>query len=710
MFGVTNSWILVGLAAVGLPVLIHFLTRARPRVIRYPTYHLLIEAGRGRQAVHRLRTWVILALRTLAVMALVLAFSRPFLKTPGADIEPGQARRVVLVVDASMSMRAVAGGISLFAKARAQAADLLRSLEEGSSAGVVFMGATPRAALPALSRNLAVLHEELASAEATLEKGDPMAALALAQTMLDGQGAVYVFSDFQRTNWGSVAFDSFAGMTFFLRPVTPVGIGNVGIVAIEKSPGEPIEGETIDVACTVFNATADKRLETVHLDLEGVTQNADIELQPYSSGTATFTFSLPTAGCFPGRLSLAPDDLNDDNTRYFKVPVRRALETLLVSDADRDDPASAAFFVETALCPSEYADTGITVTRRHSQEVDRASLERADAFFIVAPARLRGDTLETISRRVLDGAYLVCFLDGPTAPAVVGGLRGASSGMISPPFQLERAVAAERAGGEFFSGVRTAGGPLKVFDAPDQGDLMGLSFRRHYLTDVVPTRKEEVLARFPDGSAALSLSPAGRGAAIFVNFPVAPDGSDLVGNPLFPSLLHELMRALRTSGAGDADTPGTRWHIDVAAGQSPEGDEDACNVVGPDGQEIEAVVVARGRTVRLALPPASVPGHYRVSRGGAQVNVGIINVDAKETDTRQLNITGLLDAANVPRAGMVSVLDTEGQLISAGRPTRLWPHLAALAALCLGAEMLLLAVWRRRRGLVLGARLEGRAQ
>jgi hypothetical protein len=716
MFGAAHPWILAGLAAIGLPILIHFLTRARPRPIRYPTFHLLVEVGSGRQALSRLRTWIILLLRALAVAALVLVFAQPFLKTPGADATPGEARRVVLVVDASMSMRAVEGGIPVFTKARAQAADLLRSLEKGSSAAIVFIGAKPRTVLPALSRNLAALHEGLAGADATLEAGDPAAALALADRMLEGQGAVYVFSDFQRTNWASVSFDPYKRLSFFLRPVVARGVDNVGLTAVEKMPGEPTENETIELAATLFNATAAKRLETVRLDLEGVTREAAVELQPFSSGVAGFSFSLPAAGCFPGRLSLPPDALSDDNTRYFKIRVRRALQVLLISDADRQDRSSAAYFVATALAPSKEAATGMNVITRHSQEVDRTSLETADIFFIVAPARLGGDTIDIISRRVTEGAHLACFLDGPTSPPLVAALAGASKGMIAPPFRLDRPVLIPRGMGEPFGQVLTARGPMKVFGSPDQGDLAGWAFRRHFMTAILAERKDEVLAQFPDGSAALSLSPAGRGMAVFANFPVALDGSDIAGSPLFPILLQELMRSLRTTGGEGADTPGRPWNLDVleshaavasapatmavataakSAASTPASADTSYAVKDPGGKELETVVISRGRTVRLGLPPAAVPGHYPVSAGGAVVDVGVVNVDAKETDTRQMNMADLLSPEVAPQGGAVSLVNEEGQLASVGRPTLLWPYLAALVVICLAAEMLLLAFWRR---------------
>src|SRR5688500_14141582 len=97
----SKPWMLVALGAVGLPVLIHYLTRARPRRIVFPPCKFLQEACAGQQAVHRLRTWILLAVRTLAVLAIVLLFARPFLKPAGTSGTVPAARRVVLILDSS---------------------------------------------------------------------------------------------------------------------------------------------------------------------------------------------------------------------------------------------------------------------------------------------------------------------------------------------------------------------------------------------------------------------------------------------------------------------------------------------------------------------------------------------------------------------------------------------------------------------------------
>ena len=693
--GFTNTPFLLGLIAIGLPILIHFLTRARPRAVRYPTYHLLVEAGSGRQAIHRLRTWVILAMRALFVAAFVLALTKPFLKSPGEPATTGESRRVVLVIDASVSMRAVRGGVTLFAKAAADAAEFLRKLNSTSLVDIVLAGAEPRTVLPALSRNLSALHGGLSSAQATMEHCEAGAALAMAARLLEGEGEVFVFSDFQRTNWAAVDFARYERLRVYLRPTlrTEETVDNVGITLITKQPREPVQDETIELACTLFNSSASRRLETVHLELESLSRERELQLQPYSSATATFTFMLPQEGTSVGTVRLRGDDLIEDNQRYFAIRVREALRVLLISDTDPDDTTSAAFFLGTALAPSKSAAHGIKVIERRSQGLDRGALESADLFALACPIHLSGEATEVIARRVIEGANLAVFLDGPSATEIVNALAGASQGSISPPFHLLRPVQSVR--GESLVNPLTAHGPLKLFNSPTQGDLGDWLVRRRYLNDPFAEQRDEVLVRYPDGSAALSLSPSGRGVSVFVNFPIALDGSNIAGSPLFPAVLYELLRALRRGRGGEEITPGSTWHIDITGERQGSNRIVPYRVIAPNGTDTKVTVVLRGRTVRLALPPPAMPGHYLVKRGDTKVEMAIVNIDANETDLRRLNLADLL--RDRPRHTNVAIIDKQGDLFDMGQSRRLWPYLIALAMFALATEMLLLARWRRAR-------------
>ncbi|HHY84974.1 MAG TPA: VWA domain-containing protein [Verrucomicrobia bacterium] len=304
--GFTTPWMLAGLAAVGLPVLIHYLTRARPRRIPFPPLRFLAEACAGQQAVHRLRTLLLLTLRCLAVLALVLLFARPFLKPKQSVAASESARRVVVVIDASLSMRAVQQGVTLFARAQAEAADVLRGLDANSEAGVILAGARPRPLLPALSRNIPALHEELVKAKASFEAGDPALALTLAKQMLGGAGTVFVFSDFQRANWEKVG-ELPGGIVWKLRNVAEELMENVAITSTRLVPAQPVVGEPAEVVCTVFNCSSRPRQETVRIELGDITHSTGVSVPPFGSAEVAFNVTFPRPGPVWGRVSLQPD-------------------------------------------------------------------------------------------------------------------------------------------------------------------------------------------------------------------------------------------------------------------------------------------------------------------------------------------------------------------------------------------------------------------
>jgi hypothetical protein len=666
----TNPMMLAGLAAVGLPLLIHWLTRARPRRIAFPPFKFLVEACAGQQAISRLRTIILLIIRCLLVAALALLFARPFLKPTGTAANVQPARRVVLLLDASLSMRAVQQGVPLFARAQAEAAEVLRALPSGSEAAVILEGATPHSLLPALSENIPALHDILVKSQPTFENGDPTAALTLATKMLNGNGTIYVFSDFQKSNWEPVR-ELPGGLVCRLRPVTTEAVDNVAITAARIVPAAPVAGEPAEISCIVFNCSPKPREETVRLELGEFTRETRVTLPPFGTADAAFSVTFSRAGAFAGKVALAPDNLSEDNTRYLAVNVGKALEIVLVSDADESDWKSSAYYISRALVPSPQAAPGINLVRRRGQDLDRGILETADVFCLAAPTTLSGEAVEIITRRVNEGARLISFLDGPTALALM-------FPALNPPFQLQNTVVSQN------------GDPVtmtisKFFGELDAGDFSALRFRRHFQNHPPDSRAGDTLLSYSDGSAALTISAAGRGAMVLVNLPLTPDSGDFIGNPIFPATLHELLRALRQDSAESSVTPGATWTLDA-----PTVGEGALTVTDPDGKNVDAQILSSGRTSRLALPPAKIPGIYSVKQNDAVVAYAVVNVDPRESDTRPLAVENLKPGEK----SAVTILHGEEEVATGEKPRDLWPQLAVAAAILLAAEMLLLALWR----------------
>ena len=104
----------------------------RVSAIPVPCGSLRRPAGGASPAHHR-AAHLTLPHRARVGPAVCAAFSETDRHRRGSTRPP---KRIVLILDASLSMRAVHQGVTLFARAQAEAADVLRALESGTEAAV----------------------------------------------------------------------------------------------------------------------------------------------------------------------------------------------------------------------------------------------------------------------------------------------------------------------------------------------------------------------------------------------------------------------------------------------------------------------------------------------------------------------------------------------------------------------------------------------
>src|SRR6185295_6592558 len=99
-----NPLFWLGIAAVAAPILVHLVRRTRARKIEFPA---LVFVRQVPQRTIRRRTLrnLVLLLRCLAILLIVLAFTRPFFTSRSAAKETYSDGATVILVDSSLSMR-----------------------------------------------------------------------------------------------------------------------------------------------------------------------------------------------------------------------------------------------------------------------------------------------------------------------------------------------------------------------------------------------------------------------------------------------------------------------------------------------------------------------------------------------------------------------------------------------------------------------------
>ncbi len=238
-FTFLNGAFLAALAAAALPILIHLFSRRR--AVERPFSHLemLDEITRKKIRRLRLRQWILLALRTLAIALIALALARPVWHGAGTYSQRGSST-VAILIDDSYSMGALldpatvlpvdAEGEAMaaptrFEEARQRALQILDLLEEGDRAVLVFTASPVRVPYESTVRDPSLLREEILRAKPRATRSNLAAAfervypiLSSAQTL---NREVFVVSDFQQNQMEEILRGVGSGETADEGPTTP---------------------------------------------------------------------------------------------------------------------------------------------------------------------------------------------------------------------------------------------------------------------------------------------------------------------------------------------------------------------------------------------------------------------------------------------------------------------------------------------------------
>lgn len=112
--------------AVAIPIIIHLFNFRRPRKVLFSDISLVKEVQRNVVRRIRLKQWLLLAARCLALLALVFLFAHPLRKAPQSSAVKGGKKSIALIIDNSYSMRAGNESGEYWQQARRLAGEIIK--------------------------------------------------------------------------------------------------------------------------------------------------------------------------------------------------------------------------------------------------------------------------------------------------------------------------------------------------------------------------------------------------------------------------------------------------------------------------------------------------------------------------------------------------------------------------------------------------------
>ena len=333
-----NSVVLPILTAALIPLIIHFLSKRRVKVIEFSSLRFLKQLENRRIRHVRLYQILLIIVRTLFILFIVLAFARPTIRgslLPGAQ---KSATTAVLLIDDSYSMRAFHGTATLFQTALQKARDVLTTFSPDDRIFLFTAGAGQINSSPLSVRQAKQRLKHLRPGHFSPDFRPLFPAIAdLFRQNLNVNRELYLISDWRIP---SRLFPDSLPDFFRQNPVRlfAVTVGerqdfvNAGIdtVIIKNQIFESRKPITFSFR---LHNDQNREWETILHLFRGAERQAmqSVTLPPLSSRDVLLKYTPRQSGFQTLMAEIEDDDLLEDNRYYFSVFVPDEIKILFVT-------------------------------------------------------------------------------------------------------------------------------------------------------------------------------------------------------------------------------------------------------------------------------------------------------------------------------------------------------------------------------------------
>ncbi|MFQ5850030.1 MAG: BatA domain-containing protein [Candidatus Binatia bacterium] len=357
---------LYGLMATSIPLLIHLLNRRRLRTIRFPAVRFVFLSQRRITRSYRVRHWLLLALRTFAVLLLILLLAHPIFQSGIGLFAWGGPLSLVVVLDNSLSMKWSQEGQG-YEQAKEAARLLFSSLREGDRAALVPTNMPRRRQIRFRDKKEALLRE-LDGIHISAATADFSYALSRAYELLKEpaeQKTIWLVTDMAMTGWDRFALSSVEEYD----PLIPMKIIKLG------KRGEPlnatireikVRGDGVAVGLPIHLDTlivnfSNKEIKDLLVKLNLDNRNRQqrlVSLSPNEELKVGFDFNIREPGDHHGYVMLKKARIAGNPAAYFTLQAQEKLKVLIVDgDPQTSLAQSEAFFLTRALNPGGREDS-----------------------------------------------------------------------------------------------------------------------------------------------------------------------------------------------------------------------------------------------------------------------------------------------------------------------------------------------------------------
>lgn len=715
-----NLLLVGGLAAAAAPILVHIAHRRKITPVDWGAMRFLLEMMRRSRKRLFIEQWLLLAIRTAAVLCLALALMRPAIapkpiEAGGKGVtRHGRVAAVILFDDSAST--AAGRGRSALERMKALTLAYIDTLEKGDEVSLVRLsGLGETLADPLLDRG--AVKDWVRAVEPTgftsdvpalLEAGlvqltrhfNPAAELVL---VTDGGAEGWRLND--RVRWSELQARLTPGgdgrgnarpRLIVLKPPRPGGLVNVAVSDLRADRALVPVGRKVGLRARLDH-TGEHVAQGLRVQcaVDGrVVAERPLTLEAGGGRDVVFRYAFSAGGSHSVevRVTGSHDAFPPDDRRALSVDVLERVPVLLVGEKRGAGLAGSLGFLHLALDPDEDGSRLFEVTRISVAGLSSRRLHDYRTAVIGDLSALDAAAVAALERYVVAGGGLLVGLGRRTDVDHVNRFwaRNGDGFLPCPLGELRSPEKAETPGS-----CSTSHPAFAAFMGPSGEAWKHGEVRRYYgvRRDAVEQSELDVLMALESGDPLVLERARGRGRVVMVTTTLGPRWNDLPARAAYVPLMRGLVAHL----ASQVQPPRNLRLGERISHTSPRGRPD---LKGPDGQAIpfeagswegrKAYVsprLERGGVYSVHPPGLESPVFYALALGPAESRLELLDAESQERALGRMRPVTLGSAAEV-----AEVLDPAHR-----RPAELWRHFLLAAILLLFVESLVTRAQAVRR-------------
>jgi hypothetical protein len=673
---------LIGLVAIAIPIIIHLFNFRKYKKVYFTNVQFLKELKQESDSKSKLKEWLILAMRILAIACLVFAFAQPFI--PGKSKAVQGEKAISIYIDNSFSMESTNKKGTLLENAKEYAAEIVNTFNASDK-------------FQLLTNDFEGKHQRFVSKEDFLEQLNEVKissatkalndVLKRQQDFLQNSSSknkrIFLLSDFQKNTSDFKKTDLDTSIIVSCIPIASSEVSNVYIDSVWfETPVQQFGTQQIIHATIINKSTKDIENGTLKLFIN----NAQVSLSSFnvSAGNkkdASISFTVKTKGINKGVLKIEDYPITYDDDFYFSFNAQTTIKALVINGKETKTAGNFKSLMQN--------DSLFVYQENSESAIDYSVFSKTNIIVLNELSVLTSGLTSELQKFVSNGGCLVIF---PNKKSDLESYNAAFQNLQLPQITKLDTVNTKTQSINFEQGLYEG-----VFDKIDQRMDLPKVFEHFEFTKTTNSNSQS-LVLLQNGQSLISLNPLGSGKIYLFSIPSDESCSNLLKHALFvPTLIKMSILSLKPSPVYYKTAVNEAIVLNTTSNFSDK----PLHII-KDDKKIDVIPEHRlinNATTLFTQNQITEAGHYEVFENMSSIKDLAFNFDRKESDMNFMTKDDLqkqIDEKGLKNIQIIEpnekTLTNALQEVNDGK--KLWKLFLILTLIFLAAEILIIRLFK----------------